>query len=344
MRLSQRVGWAVGALIALLVPTATAQQNGDARELPLRDIRGLVAHNATLDTVDHLGRNAVRLRRTTGDDGFAVVDGPAFQDGTIEVDVAAKVMVPPGVRMPGFIGVAFRARPDASGYELFYLRPGNARADDQAMRNHAVQYSAAPGFSWYQLRRAWPMVYEAYSDIDPDAWTRMKIEVAGRRAKLFLNGSEHPVLVVDGLKGEDLRGAVALWGFQNQESYFSNLRISYSTPEPVTNGSDVTGEWRTTLTTDVGPFTGQLLLQRDGTAVKGEWSGELGERLPVTGTWRNGYVELSFSGEWPKDRPGGPAPATVTLAGWFDGTSASGRVRIDGRAEGRWRATQKKGT
>ena len=58
--------------------------------------------------------------------------------------------------MPGFIGIVFRARPDASHYEMFYLRPGNSLSEDQAMRNHSVQYVSAPGFDWYKLRREWP--------------------------------------------------------------------------------------------------------------------------------------------------------------------------------------------
>jgi len=109
--------------------------------------------------------------------------------------------------MPGFVGIAFRVRPDASHYELFYLRPGNSQSDDQAMRNHSVQYSEAPDFSWYRLRREWPWVYESHADLQLETWTKVKIEVSGRSARLYVNGSTKPSLVVDGLKGEDLRAA-----------------------------------------------------------------------------------------------------------------------------------------
>ena len=54
----------------------------------------------------------------------------------------------------------------------------------------------------------------------------MKIELAGRVARIFLNGSEKPSLVVDGLKSANLRGAVGLWGYAGEESYFSNVRIT----------------------------------------------------------------------------------------------------------------------
>src|SRR5205823_2206918 len=55
---------------------------------------------------------------------LAFLKGAQIQDGTIECDIALKITTPPGVRMPGFVGVAFRARPDASHYELFIFALG----------------------------------------------------------------------------------------------------------------------------------------------------------------------------------------------------------------------------
>ena len=81
-------------------------------------------------------------------------------------------------------------------------------------------------------------------------------------------------------------------------------------------------------------------LHRDGNVVKGAWTGDFGDNLPVSGTWRNGYVELTFTGTWPeKEKPG---PAAATLAGWIDGDSAKGRGKIEGRADGQWTAARKK--
>ena len=39
--------------------------------------------------------------------------------------------------------------------------------------------------------------------------------------------------------------------------------------------------------------------------------------------------------------PTATAPAVATLAGWFDGDSAGGRMKVEGRADGRWTATRK---
>jgi hypothetical protein len=326
-------------LTILLACASFAQAASNVQTFALSDSKDLVLVNVKADAVEYNGRKAVRLTSNMGKDGFALLRGTDFQDGTIDGDIALKITTPPGVRMPGFFGIAFRARPDASRYELFYLRPGNARSDDQAMRNHSVQYSSEPDFGWYKLRRQWPAVYETYAPLKVETWTNVKIEVEGRSAKLYLNGSEQPTLVVDGLKGEDLRGGVALWGYQGEEAYFSNFRITNSTPLPVKNGSDASGTWQVRFLSDTGPFEGALQLERDGGKVTGTWSGALGNARPVTGTWRNGYVELNFDAEWKFPHLQGHGAAT--LAGWIDGDSAAGRMKVEGLTDGRWTATRK---
>jgi len=325
-----------------LVARAAGQGPPPVQDFPLTDARGLVAKGITAEAAEFLGRKAVRLINPPKDEGVALLPGTDFQDGTIEADVAVKITTPPGARMPGFIGLGFRARSDASTYELFYLRPGNARAEDQAMRNHVAQYCAPPHFGWYELRRTWPSVYESHADLRLDDWTHMKIEVAGRSARLYLNGSTQPTLVVDGMKGEHLRGGILLFGYQGEEAYFSNVSVTHAAPQPVRNGSDPAGAWQVTLATDAGVLKGALQLTRTGTALSGTWSGDLGQNVPATGTWRDGYVELSMTLEWPKDAGNGtPGPATTTLAGWIDGDAGKGRSKIEARADGVWTATKK---
>jgi hypothetical protein len=323
--------------ISLCLATAAM---GVAQTFALLDTKELSEQKVKVEAAEYKGRKAIRLTKETEEDGFALLKGTDFQDGTIEADLALKVTARAG-RMPGFIGIAFRARPDASHYELFYLRPGNSQSNDQAMRNHSVQYCEAPDFTWFKLRREWPAIYESYAELEPETRTKLKIEVKGRSAKLYLNGSARPSLVVDGLKGEDLRGAVALWGYPGEESYFSNVRITNETAEPVKNVSDAAGDWNVRLATDAGTLEGSLSLSRTSTKLTGTWSGGLGDKLPVTGTWRDGYVEVSFVGEWPKDSPpGAPGTVTTTLAGWIDGPSGKGRMKIAGHADGQWVATR----
>jgi len=320
----------------LRTPEPTAQA---ARSLALTDLNGLIVTGGKAETVEYQGRQAVRLTTQSKEDVFAFLKGIQIQDGTIEADVAMKVTTPPGVRMPGFIGIAFRARTDASHYELFYLRPGNSHSEDQAMRNHSVQYVAAPGFDWYKLRREWPWIYESYADVQPEKWTKVKIEGHGRTAKLYVNGSENPSLTVNGLKGEDLQGSVALWGYSGEEAYFSDLKVIPAKAEAVINDGEASGTWEVKFASDYGSYEGSMNLHRDGSAVQGTWSGAFGQDQQISGTWHNGYVELTFNGTWPSEKP---APVTATLAGWIDGDTAKGRMKVEGRADGQWAALGKK--
>jgi hypothetical protein len=345
-RTAQRANQPLAVFVILVASATFGQAPSNVQTFALSDTKDLVPLNVKAEAVEYQGRKAVRITKDKDTpksdfDGFALLRGADFQDGIIEGDIALKITTPPGVRMPGFVGIAFRARPDGSRFELFYLRPGNSHADDQAMRNHSVQYTSEPDFSWYKLRREWPWVYEGHAELQTETWTKVKIEVKGRSAKLYLNGSEQPSLIVDGLKGQDLRGGIALWGYQSEEAYFSNFRITNSTPLPVKNGSDANGSWQVKCATDAGPFEGTLQLKRDGTKLTGTWSGELGKDRSISGTWHDGYVELSFNADWPIDDKGGVTPAVATLAGWIDGDSVSGRAKVEGKADGRWTATRK---
>ena len=236
---------------------------------PLTDTAALSVIGGKAELAEYLGRKAVRLTTNQQSDIFAYVNGSAIQDGVIDVDIAVKITTPPGVRMPGFTGIAFRARPDRSHYDMFYLRPRNAQSDDQAMRNHSVQYVAKPDFDWYPLRRQWPWIYESWADLKPETWTHVRIELHGRTAQPLSQRLQFPSLIVNGLKGEDLSGGVALWGYPGEESYFSNLRVTPVNPEPIHNGSDASGKWHVVFGSDYGRYQGTLDLHRDGTALTG---------------------------------------------------------------------------
>jgi len=305
------------------------------------DLTGIVPANGRVEAVEYLGRKAVRLTAPSSEDVFAFLKGVQFQDGVIEADIALKTTTPPGVRMPGFVGIAFRARPDATHYDMFYLRPGNSHSEDQAMRNHSAQYVAAPGFDWYKLRREWPWIYESHAELKPETWFHTKIEVHGRIAKLYLDESDSPSLIVNGLKGEDLAGGVALWGYAGEEAYFSNVKVIPAALEEIKNGGEATGTWDVKFASDYGRYEGSMDLHRDGDAVKGMWTGAFGHELPVSGMWRNGYVELTFNGTWQPDKSAPAVAATATLAGWIDGDSAGGRMKVEGKADGPWTAQRK---
>ena len=337
-----------GLLFLLFAPSPGRSQNSPGAALPapqsfpLTDTSALSVAGGKAESVEYLGRKAVCLTTQANGDIFAYVNGSSIQDGIIEFDFAVKITTPPGVRMPGFTGLAFRARPDGSQYDMFYFRPRNALSDDQAMRNHSVQYVAKPGYDWYPLRRQWPWIYESWADLKPEAWTHVKIELHGRSARLFLNEADSPSLVVNGLKGEDLQGGVALWGYPGEESYFSNLRITPSIALSIKNGGEAAGTWHVVFSSDYGRYEGVMNLHRDGKAITGGWTGAFGKDLAVTGTWRDGYIELNFTGSWQGDPRSTPVPAVVTLAGWIDNDAAAGRMKVEGRADGPWTAARQK--
>ncbi|HEV2416697.1 MAG TPA: hypothetical protein VGX94_02735 [Terriglobia bacterium] len=337
-----RIGSRILQAFAILLAVAIcAQAASNVQTFSLTDAKDLVLVNVKAAIVEYNGRKCVRLTNDTKKDGFALLRGTeGFQDGTIQADVALKIaMPPPPFRMPGFVGIAFRSQPDASHYDLFYWRPGNAHSDDQLIRNHSVQYISKPDFDWYKLRYEWPSVYESYAPLKFGTWVRVRIEVKGRTAELYLNGSQNPSLVVDPLLGQSLRGGVALWPYPDEEAYFSKVRITNSMPMPVKNGSDASGMWQVTFSSDVGSFHGTLQLKRDGSKLTGTWSGDLGHGRTITGTWRDGYVDLSFDAQWKFPHLQGQSPAA--LAGWIDGDSAHGHMKVEGLTSGRWTATRK---
>ena len=182
-----RLGEAVVTAVVLAAGSVFAQPPARVQTFPLRDTAGLVAPHVKTEAVKYLGRDAVRIT-IVGEDrgGLALLPGTDFQDGVIEADIALKATTPPGVPYPGFVGIAFRTRADGSRYELFYLRPGNADAPDQARRKHSVQHVSEPGFGWYRLRREWPSVYESHAELAFETWTSVRIEVAGAWEMTYL--------------------------------------------------------------------------------------------------------------------------------------------------------------
>ena len=92
-------------------------------------------------------------------------------------------------------------------YDAFYLRPTNGRADDQVRRNHSAQYISHPDLPWFRLRKETPEKYEAYVDLVPGDWTKIRIEVRGATARLFVHGQAQPTLIVNDVKsGADRPG------------------------------------------------------------------------------------------------------------------------------------------
>ena len=205
------------ALSALLVVSLAAQS-----------VDRLAGKNVSIAAVTFKGRSAIQVIASpdaANASSYAVVKDASFRDGTIEVELAGQPAAGAGAGARGFIGIAFRIQGDGR-YEYIYLRPTNGRADDQLRRNHSTQYSSFPGFDFAKSRQEAPEKYESYVDLEPGVWSRYKIEVDGRKARLYVQGAAQPCLIVNDLKLEPQAGGVALWVGPGTEGYFANLTIT----------------------------------------------------------------------------------------------------------------------
>lgn len=227
------LGWMLAA--AALLGAGSVAAGGDAKTkavvFRLDSLDGLEAVNAKPEIATHLGRRAVHIvnlhdaSNAIGDESLAILGGSEFKDGTIEVDLAGMPRSGATEDTRGFVGIAFRVRDHGGRFDCFYLRMTNGRAEDQLRRNHSAQYISEPGFPWEKLRAENPGVYESYVDVEPGAWTKMKIAVEGAKARLYVNGAEQPCLLVNDLKQGENSGQVALWVGDQTEAYFSNLTV-----------------------------------------------------------------------------------------------------------------------
>jgi len=196
--------------------------------LAAQSVDRLLAKNVSLAQTNYKERSAIRVLANpdaANASSYATVKDAVFRDGVIEVDLAGQPAAGAREGARGFIGVAFRIQADGR-YEYIYLRPTNGRADDQVRRNHSTQYSSYPDFDFARSRKEAPEKYESYVDLQPGVWTKYRIEVEGRKARLYVHGAEQPCLIVDDLKLDPHEGGVALWVGPGTEGYFSNLKIT----------------------------------------------------------------------------------------------------------------------
>lgn len=223
-------------LIAILwLASANGFTQVTTKTIPLDAPNERQSRNVKAEQVTYKGRAALRVTDTAA---ASVVDGERlvilskteFQDGVIEIELTGEPAANAGEGARGFVGVAFRVNLDPAKdtvkYECFYLRPTNGRADDQVRRNHSTQYISHPDFPWHRLRKEFPEKYESYVDLVPGEWTKLKIEVRGNKALLYVHDAPQPVLVVNDLKQGQSQGQIALQIGPGTVAHFANLRLS----------------------------------------------------------------------------------------------------------------------
>lgn len=223
---------------APVLTLAAVQAQSASRQYALDSATGLRLHNVTASPATLDGKRGIRVVASEkslaagtaqADEQLAIVEGLEFGNGAIEAEIAGSPRTDIFKDARGFVGIAFRVQPDLRTYDAFYLRPTNGRADDQVRRNHSAQYISHPDWPWFRLRKETPERYESYVDLVPGVWTKIRIEVKGTQARLFVHGQPQPTLIVNDVKtGAGVKGAVALWTEVSTEAHFRELKV---TPE-----------------------------------------------------------------------------------------------------------------
>ncbi len=223
----------------LLLMTATTvflpgAASAQAKRYTLESTEGLRLHNVTAQPAILQGKKGLRATISAQTQqyvqGLIWIEGLKFANGVIEAEIAGDLTPGAGGEARGFVGVAFRVQEDLKTYDAFYLRPTNGRAQDQVRRNHSVQYISLPEWPWSRLRKETPEKYEAYVDLVPGSWTKIKVDIRGEEARLYVHADEQPTLIVKDVKsGTNGHGGVALWLEPGTVAHFRNLTVEPAT-------------------------------------------------------------------------------------------------------------------
>lgn len=159
---------------------------------------------------------------------YARLAGSDFHDGTIEVDVRARLSPWADIDCRGFVGIAFRASEKNDRFEGFYVRPRNGRScTDPRRRIHTMQYFSYPGYTFAYFRERGIADYEAQADIEMDEWVHLKVEISGAEGRFYVDDMETPALVVPQMfAGADARGGVGLYVDNGTDALFRNVRVT----------------------------------------------------------------------------------------------------------------------
>ncbi|MCK4415097.1 MAG: SMP-30/gluconolactonase/LRE family protein, partial [Candidatus Eisenbacteria sp.] len=178
-------------------------------------------------TTNHLGRPALM--------GTAYLPDVGFTDGIIEVDIA----VTGGRSYPGIV-----FRMDATGnYERFYLRPHRAGLYPDALQYTPV-FNRIAGWQLYNGEG-----FTAEGTFREGEWFRLRLEINGTQARVFLNGEPTPALEIYELQHGIRQGAIGLMGPRDGSAHFSNFSyettsdLEFRPPPPEDHPAGMITDW-----------------------------------------------------------------------------------------------------
>ncbi|MBI2687749.1 MAG: hypothetical protein HYX27_15670 [Acidobacteria bacterium] len=217
--------------IVLLCLPALLFRMAAGQSFALETMDGLRTNKVAAEAAVHKGKKGIRVTEAAGvnnasEDRMLLLPVKDFENGTIEAEIGGEPGPGAAQGARGFVGIAFRVGDNATKFDAFYLRPTNGRADDQVRRNHSVQYVSHPDWPWMRLRKEEPEKYESYVDLLPGEWTRVRVEVDGAKARLFVHENAQPTLIVNDLKQGAWKGQVGLWIGPGTIGHFRNVKVT----------------------------------------------------------------------------------------------------------------------
>jgi hypothetical protein len=199
-------------------------------------------HNVTGSVIKFQGQEVLKIERDLNAIPFdsnnveKTVDEPHyarlvglddFENGTIEVMMYSQLQNPPPYSgIAGFIGMFFRVEKDDSGFDAIYVRPKVGRSSNQRARNHAVQYISYPHYKFDTLRKIAPHKYEGSAPVALNEWIKMRIEVNGETAEMFINDARYSTFIVDKLLGSNKKGGIGVYVDIGTIGYFRDLKVT----------------------------------------------------------------------------------------------------------------------
>jgi len=211
------------ALLCMLLSVLSATGQDDVADF---ESDSWVLRNA--EVVDRLGRKCLM--------GFGILKDVEFENGIIEVDVAVD-----GTR--SYPGIVFRVQSERD-YERFYIRPHRAGLYPDALQYTPV-FNGIEGWQLYSGEG-----YTAEASIPTNEWIRLRMEIQGRQARVFINNSSKPALLIDDLKHGESKGAIGVLGPRDGTAFFSNFRyrtdvsLEFEPPPPVDTPPGMISEWQ----------------------------------------------------------------------------------------------------
>jgi hypothetical protein len=221
----KKSGFLLWFLIVMIISELKAQKIIDLTNTNLKAVNTLM----TLEKMD--GEKVVRVVKNPAvkkfdEPTFVRINHLNFTHGIIEVKVLSRILADAPNFARGFIGIAFHINETNSQFESIYIRPLNAREDDQIRRNRSIQYFSYPNYKYQRLRRKFQNKYESYADMTLNEWIQLRVEVQGQKAKLYINNNKQPSLIVNDLKlGSNETGSIGLFVDVGTEGYFKDVKV-----------------------------------------------------------------------------------------------------------------------